>query len=83
MADEHGLLTQVVGSGADIVEIVGDGTRAERLGQCVAAVASPTHRNGTKTFVGEEVQEMLIPTLIRARASTARPVRRGVYRAAW
>ena len=62
VSDEHGLGTEHVDGTAYIVDIVGDGTRLQRLGQSAGTMAAQAHRDGTKTLVGKEVQEMLVPT---------------------
>ena len=62
MSDEHGLGTEHVDGGAYIVHVIGDGTRVQRLRQGAGTMAAQADRDGTETFVGEKVQEMLIPT---------------------
>ena len=62
MSDEHGLGTEHVDGGAYIVHVIGDGTRVQRLRQGAGTMAAQADRDGTETFVGEKVQEMLIPS---------------------
>ena len=60
-----GLRGQTVGNQADILDIVGDRTGAQRLGGRAAAMAAKAYGQSAITLVGEEAQEMFVPTPCR------------------
>ena len=56
---------QTVGNHADVLDIVGDRTRTQGLVRRAAAMAAKAGRQSAITLVGEEVQEIFIPTPCR------------------
>jgi hypothetical protein len=61
MPDEDWWRAQTRRYGVDVVDVVLERARSERLGQTAGPVATKTHGDSVVAAIGEEIQEMVIP----------------------
>src|SRR5258708_32062315 len=61
VADNYRGAIETIGGGQHVSHVVLNGASIERLFCLALTMPAQTNRRGTKTFVGEEVQEVLVP----------------------